>query len=124
MHNLSLFIFLIPASLVNGFALKDTCKCQPFLECEWSKITNDRLNSNIAKVIKAQLRSSFQQTICNVEKMNVWCCENTKGESVQPEFKDIEDLNKQYCSSDKVSIWKGPGYTVMDIRLLNKPQCP
>ena len=47
---------------------------------------------------------SFQATICDEKKKNVWCCENTKGESVQPEFKDIEDLNNQYCTSDKVRL--------------------
>ena len=65
---------------------------------QWTKIL---FLFPIAKIVKTQLLRSFQATICDEKKKNVWCCENTKGESVQPEFKDIEDLNNQYCSSDK-----------------------
>ncbi len=95
----SLFLLLISICSINGDVLKETCKCQPYQECQWSKNFDDKL-----KIIRAATREgwyrSFRASICDQKQMFVWCCENTKGESVQPADEDhLEDLNKQYLAN-------------------------
>ena len=62
----------------NDFRILDTCKCISYLSCPWSKKVYELITKG------APLVQVFKVNICDNQVKLVWCCVNSKGESVYP----------------------------------------
>ena len=61
-----------------SFDILETCECIPYLTCPWAKKTTELISKGVP------LTQLFKVNICNYTTQSVWCCENSKGQSVYP----------------------------------------
>ena len=61
-----------------SFDILETCECIPYLSCPWAKKTTELISKGVP------LTQLFKVNICNYTTQSVWCCENSKGQSVYP----------------------------------------
>merc|ERR1711935_80248 len=69
----------------------ETCECIPFRDCPWALKVYDLINAgNGGGLIRV-----FVTNVCDRKNKHVWCCQNTKGESVYPSVEGLKTLKEE-----------------------------